>query len=224
MTCFALISILMIQSHFWDLDCDLVLKWPQRPKEPLPSKNKTSAVQNPPAICFTPEYFGLGTRWVSRTYFKVIRWRWLNASENKSQLLFFNCDETYAICVKFCVIVVLLLQRFDATVTVFEFPKNAQNHCHIQLQTSLVITRSIITRYCIGCGYCLALHIPCQVLWEDISFDKQLHPSFYMDAIIHSCSTSTGVEVSTWASYQIRKIAGCTCAGNAGNVFPTTAG
>ena len=23
-----------------------------------------------------------------------------------------------------------------------------------------------------------------------------------------------------WASYQIRKIAGCACAGNAGNVFP----
>ena len=27
-----------------------------------------------------------------------------------------------------------------------------------------------------------------------------------------------------WASYQIRKIAGCACAGNAGTVFPTTAG
>ena len=26
-----------------------------------------------------------------------------------------------------------------------------------------------------------------------------------------------------WASYQIRKIAGCACAGNAGNVFPGTA-
>ena len=26
--------------------------------------------------------------------------------------------------------------------------------------------------------------------------------------------------VNTWASYQIRKIAGCACAGNAGNVFP----
>ena len=25
-----------------------------------------------------------------------------------------------------------------------------------------------------------------------------------------------------WASYQIRKIAGCACAGNAGNVYPTT--
>ena len=27
-----------------------------------------------------------------------------------------------------------------------------------------------------------------------------------------------------WASFQIRKIAGCACAGNAGNVFPATAG
>ena len=27
-----------------------------------------------------------------------------------------------------------------------------------------------------------------------------------------------------WASCQIRKIAGCACAGNAGNVFPATAG
>ena len=28
----------------------------------------------------------------------------------------------------------------------------------------------------------------------------------------------------SWASYQIRKIAGCACAGNAGNVFPATSG
>ena len=28
--------------------------------------------------------------------------------------------------------------------------------------------------------------------------------------------------VLLWASYQIRKIAGCVCAGNAGNVFPAT--
>ena len=28
------------------------------------------------------------------------------------------------------------------------------------------------------------------------------------------------VNVTQWASYQIRKIAGCACAGNAGNVFP----
>ena len=31
----------------------------------------------------------------------------------------------------------------------------------------------------------------------------------------------TPMALRQWASYQIRKIAGCACAGNAGNVFPT---
>ena len=31
-----------------------------------------------------------------------------------------------------------------------------------------------------------------------------------------------GVEALPWASYQIRNTVGCACAGNAGNVFPTT--
>ena len=30
------------------------------------------------------------------------------------------------------------------------------------------------------------------------------------------------VFITSWALYQIRKIAGCVCAGNAGNVFPAT--
>ena len=33
-----------------------------------------------------------------------------------------------------------------------------------------------------------------------------------------------GARFWTWASCQIRKIAGCACVGNAGNVFPATAG
>ena len=43
----------------------------------------------------------------------------------------------------------------------------------------------------------------------------------------HQCQWSTPEQhgkVNEWASYQIRKIAGCACAGNAGNVFPATAG
>ena len=32
--------------------------------------------------------------------------------------------------------------------------------------------------------------------------------------------SGSGYGLSQWASYQIRKIAGCACAGNAGNVFP----
>ena len=35
-----------------------------------------------------------------------------------------------------------------------------------------------------------------------------------------SVHQSQPVRFNTWASYQIRKIAGCACAGNAGNVFP----
>ena len=29
--------------------------------------------------------------------------------------------------------------------------------------------------------------------------------------------------VPPWASYQLRKIAGCACVGNAGNIYPATA-
>ena len=40
---------------------------------------------------------------------------------------------------------------------------------------------------------------------------------------IRSYSVGEAVLVSmSWASYQIRKIAGCACAGNDGNVFPAT--
>ena len=41
-------------------------------------------------------------------------------------------------------------------------------------------------------------------------------------AWMNSCISFFNVEVITypWASYQIRKIAGCACAGNDGNVFP----
>ena len=42
-----------------------------------------------------------------------------------------------------------------------------------------------------------------------------------LDAILGPlCSSGTVDDVAIWASYQIRKIAGCACAGNAGNVFP----
>ena len=34
------------------------------------------------------------------------------------------------------------------------------------------------------------------------------------------CGLLYGTKHLAWASYQIRKIAGCACAGNAGNVFP----
>ena len=37
---------------------------------------------------------------------------------------------------------------------------------------------------------------------------------------IHNSRTRNHILRYSWASYQIRKIAGCACAGNAGNVFP----
>ena len=60
-------------------------------------------------------------------------------------------------------------------------------------------------------------------------------PPIIIDVISHTCWNQTVHKVNPsdwmktmaddgdktlWASYQIRKIAGCACAGNAGNVFP----
>ena len=45
------------------------------------------------------------------------------------------------------------------------------------------------------------------------------HQHFKLQAVIHS-----ECPLNAWASCQIRKIAGCACAGNTGNVFPATAG
>ena len=69
-------------------------------------------------------------------------------------------------------------------------------------------------------------------IWMDL-----LHSKFYAIVATCSCAVSChlpiydiyGVahfspfgpyEFTPWASYQIRNIAGCACAGNAGNVFP----
>ena len=47
---------------------------------------------------------------------------------------------------------------------------------------------------------------------------------FVWDVITHPYPNFNFDEVKAWASYQLRKIAGYACAGNAGNVFPATAG
>ena len=46
------------------------------------------------------------------------------------------------------------------------------------------------------------------------------YPIQNIGSTITSALTVTSHE--SWASYQIRKIAGCACAGNTGNVFPAT--
>ena len=65
---------------------------------------------------------------------------------------------------------------------------------------------------------------------------NNLHKIFWMNLLIWQmlcgrrwwgCKFSMGdayayVSNCQWTSYQIRKIAGCACTGNTGNVFPTT--
>ena len=55
----------------------------------------------------------------------------------------------------------------------------------------------------------------------DLRSNKSLPETFYQVLWRRMASTFHNM---LWASYQIRKIAGCACAGNAGNVFPATAG
>ena len=46
------------------------------------------------------------------------------------------------------------------------------------------------------------------------------NPQFYIYDKRPMRQRNTPNGIKPWASYQIRKIAGCACAGNAGNVFP----
>ena len=56
-------------------------------------------------------------------------------------------------------------------------------------------------------------------LWQVYSLVIQSQWKFRFTVTPFLCTNCYRV-VSTWASYQIRKIASCACAGNAGNVFP----
>ena len=49
---------------------------------------------------------------------------------------------------------------------------------------------------------------------------KYIFFQLYTSMDLNELMALTVQQFSLWASYQIRKIAGCTCAGNAGNVFP----
>ena len=53
----------------------------------------------------------------------------------------------------------------------------------------------------------------CHVIWYTI----RIYHNALLAEVAGGC---THCSASAWASYQIRKIAGCACAGNAGNVFP----
>ena len=49
---------------------------------------------------------------------------------------------------------------------------------------------------------------------------RQINKSLHALIINSFCTFIVLLMIQPWASYQIRKIAGCACAGNAGNVFP----
>ena len=54
---------------------------------------------------------------------------------------------------------------------------------------------------------------------------QEVRKGRYISCIIAALYDTEGtVTWVPWASYQLRKIAGCTCAGNAGNIFPARLG
>ena len=55
-------------------------------------------------------------------------------------------------------------------------------------------------------------------VYARLSYNTQ-NRSYWVYLCLDQTTYDSGM--ATWASYQIRKIAGCACAGNAGNVFPT---
>ena len=59
------------------------------------------------------------------------------------------------------------------------------------------------------------------VITYHMGYGMWLHK--HATALVNLSGLHKYAAVRQWASYQIRKIAGCACTGNAGNVFPTTA-
>ena len=59
--------------------------------------------------------------------------------------------------------------------------------------------------------------------WQTVSDLMALKIAAQVSRNFVALRVLSGVCIYRWASYQIRKIAGCACAGNAGTVFPATA-
>ena len=76
--------------------------------------------------------------------------------------------------------------------------------------------------------------LPCNVFWyimisrisKQRPYGTVTEKSWWFRSSFCFCQTNTPninmVTVGPWVSYQMRKIAGCTCAGYAGNIFPTS--
>ena len=68
----------------------------------------------------------------------------------------------------------------------------------------------------------LCMNLPvCSHNWVTAKYTlKDFFPMFLFKDIYWNVNVLCSCGSHQWASYQIRKIAGCACAGNAGNVFP----
>ena len=67
----------------------------------------------------------------------------------------------------------------------------------------------------------LAVHHSVSILYEHKSvISRQKRTAFSTMRLMNINNNKEARYIAIWASYQIRKIAGCACAGNAGNVFP----
>ena len=66
--------------------------------------------------------------------------------------------------------------------------------------------------WCKACGLCIDCHWIYGAQSESNQEKNERHVCLYLHTPLYN----------PWASYQLRKIAGCACARNAGNVFPTT--
>ena len=103
------------------------------------------------------------------------------------------------------------------------------------LTVSNKFQRDFHNQYLIGYGVslcCLNILLAC-ILRADLSFNHHDLESLqtYIPTLVWFVDKTSGLVVGipliarkagSWATYQIRKIAGCACTGNAGNVYPAT--
>ena len=89
--------------------------------------------------------------------------------------------------------------------------------CNSLWQPFSVVSQQPITSVSVGQGSLLAAKWCCKTAVSEVDCSQ-------LTVVFHIVRTVAFLWLSysqpAWASYQIRKIAGCACAGNAGNVFP----
>ena len=91
------------------------------------------------------------------------------------------------------------------------------------------IVSGYILRIYFSCNMYCCQTSKCKIVWKTQNgycSDPKLRVIKNMDlqhiSMIYRLMTRDRCDITTWASYQIRKIKGCACAGNARNDFPAT--